>query len=92
MTADEFNKLSNYEKLEIIGSIPQPPVEITRLNTGAARFFIHLRNGERRRIFCDNIRWAKANGIRDDHYVIHLGAIVYAVEKGDEELDIRAEW
>lgn len=30
MTAEEFNKLSNYEKLEIIGSIPQPPVEITR--------------------------------------------------------------
>ena len=34
MTAEEFNKLSNYEKLEIIGSIPQPPVEITRLNNG----------------------------------------------------------
>ena len=41
MTADEFNKLSNYEKLEIIGSIPQPPVEITRLNTGVAKFFVH---------------------------------------------------
>lgn len=45
MTVDEFNKLSNYKKLEIIGSIPQPPVEITRLNTGAARFFVHSENG-----------------------------------------------
>lgn len=92
MTTEKFNELSNYEKLEIISKIPQPAVEITRLNTGAARFFIHLRNGERRRIFEDNICWSKADGIRGDHYTIHLGAIVYAVEKGDEELDIRAEW
>ena len=47
MTAEEFNKLSNYEKLEIIGSIPQPPVEITRLNTGSARFFVYSENGKR---------------------------------------------
>ena len=92
MTADEFNKLSNYEKLEIISSVPQPPVEITRLNTGAARFFVHSENGTRHRIFCDDIAWCKADGIRDDHYIIKLDAIVLAVEKGDEALDIRAEW
>ena len=92
MTADEFNKLSNYEKLEIIGKIPQPPVEITRLNTGAARFFVHSENGKRHRIFGDDIAWCKADGIRDDHYIIKLDAIVLAVEKGDETLDIRAEW
>lgn len=28
----------------------------------------------------------------DDHYIIKLDAIVLAVEKGDEALDIRAEW
>ena len=92
MTAEEFNKLSNYEKLEIIGKIPQPPVEITRLNTGAAKFFVHSENGKRHRIFQDNIAWCKADGIRDDHYIIKLDAIVLAVEKGDESLDIRAEW
>ena len=92
MTAEEFNKLSNYEKLEIIGKIPQPPVEITRLNTGAARFFVHSENGKRHRIFGDDIAWCKADGIRDDHYIIKLDAIVLAVEKGDETLDIRAEW
>ena len=92
MTADEFNKLSNYKKLEIISSIPQPPVEITRLNTGAARFFVHSENGKRHRIFCDDIAWCKADGIRDDHYIIKLDAVVLAVEKGDEALDIRAEW
>lgn len=92
MTADEFNKLSNYEKLKIISSIPQPPVEITRLNTGAARFFVHSENGKRHRIFGDDIAWCKADGIRDDHYIIKLDAIVLAVEKGDEALDIRAEW
>lgn len=92
MTADEFNKLSNYEKLKIIGSIPQLPVEITRLNTGAARFFVHSENGKRHRIFGDDIAWCKADGIRNDHYIIKLNAIVLAVEKGDESLDIRAEW
>lgn len=92
MTADEFNKLSNYEKLEIIGSIPQPPVEITRLNTGAARFFVHSESGKRHRIFGNDITWCKADGIRDDHYIIKLDSIVLAVEKGDESLDIRAEW
>lgn len=92
MTAEEFNKLSNYEKLEIIGKIPQPPVVITRLNTGAAKFFVHSENGKRHRIFGDNIAWCKADGIRDDHYIIKLDAIVLAVEKGDESLDIRAEW
>ena len=92
MTAEEFNKFSNYEKLEIIGKIPQPPVEITRLNTGAARFFVHSENGKRHRIFGDDIAWCKADGIRDDHYIIKLDAIVLAVEKGDETLDIRAEW
>lgn len=92
MTADEFNKLSNYEKLEIIGSIPQPPVETTSLNTGAARFFVHSENGKRHRIFGDDIAWCKADGIRNDHYIIKLNAIVLAVEKGDESLDIRAEW
>ena len=60
MTAYEFNKLSNYEKLEIISSVPQPPVEITRLNTGAARFFVHSRNGKRHRIFGNDIAWCKA--------------------------------
>lgn len=92
MTADEFNKLSNYEKLEIISSVPQPPVEITRLNTGAARFFVHSRNDKRHRIFGNDIAWCKADGIRNDHYIIKLNAIVLAVEKGDETLDIRAEW
>lgn len=92
MTADEFNKLSNYEKLEIICSIPQPHVEVTRLNTGAARFFVHSNNGKRHRIFGDDIAWCKADGIRDDHYIIKLDSIVLAVEKGDESLDIRAEW
>lgn len=92
MTADEFNKLSNYEKLEIISSIPQPPVEVTRLNTGAARFFVHYRTGKRHRIFGDDIAWCKADGIRNDHYIIKLDAIVLAVEKGDESIDIRAEW
>lgn len=92
MTADEFNKLSNYKKLEIIGNIPQHPVEITRLNTGAARFFVHSENGKRHRIFGDDIAWCKADGIRDDHYIIKLDAIILAVEKGDEALDIRAEW
>ena len=37
-------------------------------------------------------RCAKADGIRDDHYIIKLDAVVLAVEKGDEALDIRAEW
>lgn len=69
-----------------------PPVEITRLNTGAARFFVHSENGKRHRIFGDDIAWCKADGIRDDHYIIKLDAIVLAVEKGDETLDIRAEW
>lgn len=32
------------------------------------------------------------DGIRNDHYIIKLNAIVLAVEKGDESLDIRAEW
>lgn len=92
MTADEFNKLPNYEKLEIISSVPQTPVEITRLNTGAARFFVHFRNGKRHRIFGDDIAWCKADGIRDNHYIIKLDSIVLAVENGDESLDIKAEW
>ena len=56
MTAEEFNKLSNYEKLEIIGKIPQPPVEITRLNTGAARFFVHSENGKRHHLSANDSR------------------------------------
>lgn len=40
----------------------------------------------------DDIAWCKADGIRNDHYIIKLNAIVLAVEKGDESLDIRAEW
>lgn len=92
MTADEFNKLSNYEKLEIISSVPQPAVEVTRLNTGAARFFVHSRNGKRHRIFGDDIAWCKEDGIRDNHYIIKLDSIVLVVENGDESLDIKAEW
>lgn len=53
---------------------------------------VHSENGKRHRIFCDDIAWCKADGIRDDHYIIKLDAIVLAVEKGDEALDIRAEW
>lgn len=40
----------------------------------------------------NDIAWCKADGIRNDHYIIKLNAIVLAVEKGDETLDIRAEW
>lgn len=57
-----------------------------------ARFFVHSRNGKKHRIFGDDIAWCKADGIRNDNYIIKLGAIVLAVEKGDESLDIRAEW
>lgn len=39
----------------------------------------------------DSVRFSKADGIRNDHYTIHLGAIVLAVEDGDESLDIKAE-
>lgn len=40
----------------------------------------------------NDIAWCKADGIRNDHYIIKLNVIVLAVEKGDESLDIRAEW
>lgn len=90
MTNKEFNKLSNYKKLELIGTIPQPGVSSKGINTGAAKFFLYL-NGKRHRIYGDSVRFSKADGIRNDHYTIHLGAIVLAVEDGDESLDIKAE-
>lgn len=90
MTSNEFNELSNYKKLEIIGMIPQPGVSSKGINTGAAKFFLYL-NGKKYRIYGDYIRFAKADGIRNDHYIIHLGAIVLAVEDGDESLNIKAE-
>lgn len=90
MTTEEFNKLSNYKKLEIIGMIPQPGVSSKGINTGAAKFFLYF-GGKKYRIYGDYVRFAKADGIRKDHYTIHLNAIVLAVEDGDESLDIKAE-
>ena len=90
MTSEEFNKLSNYKKLELIGKIPQPGVSSKGINTGAAKFFLYF-SGKKYRIYGDYIRFVKADGIRSDHYTVHLGAIVLAVEDGDESLNIKAE-
>lgn len=91
MTTSEFNKLSNYDKLHIVGMIPQPPVLMDGTIDIPAKFYVYDNKSRRHRIFEKDIRWSEANGIRGDHFVIHLGPIVLCVEEGDEDLCIKAE-
>lgn len=92
MTAEDFNKLNNYDKLSIINQIPQPSVSTTYslygvIFTRPSRFYV-TSGKHTYRIIEYNIRYCK----EDDYFVVHLSnGIVLRVEKGDNSLLIIAK-